>query len=180
MTDKKQLNPKHQAFVDEYIIDFNASEAAKRAGYSGKTARTQGSKLLTNIDIQQAVRIATEKRSERTKVDADWVLTHLSNIVKADPLDILDKLGDYKKIEDWPLIWRQMLNAVDIQQIRVAYNDDEQDYATVVKTKFMDKMKALELTGKHVNVNAFKERVGIDGELKIEGIKIKFVGDDDE
>ena len=49
------LSPKRQRFVDEYLVDNNATAAAKRAGYSARTAKQQGSRLLTSVDVQQAV-----------------------------------------------------------------------------------------------------------------------------
>jgi phage terminase small subunit len=68
------LTPKQQRFVEEYLVDLNATQAAIRAGYSEATAKQQGSRLLTYADIAEAIEKATEKRSEETKIDAAWVL----------------------------------------------------------------------------------------------------------
>lgn len=68
------MTPKQQRFVDEYLIDLNATQAAIRAGYSEATAKQQGSRLLTNADVAAAVQSATADRSEETKIDAAWVL----------------------------------------------------------------------------------------------------------
>ncbi len=65
------MTPKQQRFVDEYLIDLNATQAAIRAGYSKKTARAVGSENLTKPDIRAAVAEAQQARSERTKIGAD-------------------------------------------------------------------------------------------------------------
>ena len=71
------LTAKQQAFIQEYLLDLNATQAAIRAGYSEKTAKQQASRLLTNVDVQAALREAQEARSERTELTQDWVLSRL-------------------------------------------------------------------------------------------------------
>lgn len=69
---KKKLTPKQTAFVREYLIDLNATEAAKKAGYSQKTSYSQGQRLLKDVEIQQALQKAMQARAaeaERTAVD---------------------------------------------------------------------------------------------------------------
>jgi phage terminase small subunit len=68
------LTPKQQRFVEEYLIDLNATQAAIRAGYSSRTAKQQGQRLLTNADVSAAVTHARAVRSERVKLTADDVL----------------------------------------------------------------------------------------------------------
>ncbi|WP_375183503.1 terminase small subunit, partial [Marinobacter sp.] len=68
------LTPRQQRFVDEYLIDLNATQAATRAGYSAKTAASQGERLLRNVDVAAAIAAAKKARTERTEVDADYVL----------------------------------------------------------------------------------------------------------
>lgn len=72
-----QLTPKQERFVEEYLKDLNATQAAIRAGYSAHTAEQQGPRLLGNVGIQEAIRVGQEARSKRTKIDADWVLRRL-------------------------------------------------------------------------------------------------------
>ncbi len=70
----RNLSQKQQLFVQEYLVDLNATQAAKRAGYSEKTARSVGAENLTKPDIQKAISDAIEVRSERTEVTQDYVL----------------------------------------------------------------------------------------------------------
>ena len=71
------ITPKQARFVEEYLIDLNATQAAIRAGYSKKTAKQQGQRLLTNVDVQAAVTEAKETRSERTEITQDEVIQGL-------------------------------------------------------------------------------------------------------
>ena len=71
------LTPKQQRFVEEYLIDLNATQSAIRAGYSEKTAQEQSSRLLSNVMIQEAVQKAKNKLSERTELTVDMVVNGL-------------------------------------------------------------------------------------------------------
>ena len=72
-----KLTPKQQRFVDEYLIDLNATQSAIRAGYSGKTANEQGSRLLVNVSISKAIELAQSARQIRTLVTQDMVIKGL-------------------------------------------------------------------------------------------------------
>lgn len=76
----RQLNPKQKLFAKEFIVDLNATHAAIRAGYSEKTAKQIGSKLLTKVDLRAYVAELMDERSKRTMVDADYVVRHLIEV----------------------------------------------------------------------------------------------------
>lgn len=96
MAKNGDLTDKQAAFVREYLVDLNATQAAIRAGYSKKTARKIGSENLSKPDIATAIRKALEARSERTEVTQDWVISRLVENVErsmqADP--VLDRKGN--------------------------------------------------------------------------------------
>ena len=71
------MTPKQQRFIDEYLIDFNATQAAIRAGYSSDTAKQQGSRLLSNVDVRAAIDTAIRERSSRALLSQDAVLCGL-------------------------------------------------------------------------------------------------------
>ncbi len=71
------MTPRKARFVEEYLIDLNATNAAKRAGYSEKTANTQGSRLLADVDIATAITEARAARTQRNEITADQVLKEL-------------------------------------------------------------------------------------------------------
>lgn len=158
------LTPKQQRFVDEYLIDLNATQAAIRAGYSEKTARAIGAENLTKPDIAAAIAEAKAKRSAQTGIDARWVLERLGMEVEADLADIYDENGNLLPVKDWPLIWRTGLVA-GVETAREGGDDGMVSY--VDKIKISDRIKRVELIGKHVDVQAFKDRIEQSGSLEI-------------
>jgi len=82
-----KLNPKQQRFVEEYPVDLNATQAAIRAGYSAATAKQQGSRLLTHVDVAAAIRKRLDKRSEKAELTQEWVLAQL-RVVQARAVEI--------------------------------------------------------------------------------------------
>ena len=92
------LTPKQARFVEEYLIDLNATAAAKRAGYSERTAYAQGQRLLKHVEVAAAVQKAQEARSERTKINQDWVIERLVGVYEAsmEARPVCDKNGEEK------------------------------------------------------------------------------------
>ena len=150
------LNAKQEAFCREYIIDLNATQAAIRAGYSERTAQEQSSRLLSNVIVSDRVAELMRERSSRVRIDADYVLNRLAEIDQMDVADILTEDGSLKPIKDWPKVWRTTLSGLDVMTV---FNSEEATTESVLKKiKWPDKVKNLELLGKHVNVNAFAEK----------------------
>ncbi len=81
----RPMTPRQRRFVQEYLIDLNASQAAKRAGYSARSARTTGQKILHHPAVAAAIESAQEKRAQRTRVTADRVVTELAKVAFGDP-----------------------------------------------------------------------------------------------
>lgn len=155
----KGLTDKQQRFVEEYLIDLNATQAAIRAGYSEKTAQEQSSRLLSNVMVAEAISDLKAKRSNETGINAAWVLKRLAREVEADAADLYDENGNLKAIHDWPLIWRQGLVA-GMETVREKHDGEE--LSTVNKVKLSDRLRRLELIGKHVDIQAFKDKVEHD------------------
>jgi phage terminase small subunit len=88
------LTAKQQAFVAEYLIDFNATQAAIRAGYSKKTAEVQGYENLRKPNIAEAIAAAQAARAERTQITADMVVQELAKIGFANMADYLSTGAD--------------------------------------------------------------------------------------
>lgn len=155
----KELTPRQAAFVDEYLLDLNATQAAIRAGYSEKTAGQTGHDLLKNPEIIAALSIAGTRRSERTAIDAAWMLKRLADEAEADVADLYDDEGKMLPVKDWPKIWRQGLVAGVKTQV-------SEDGVAIIDVKLSDRVRRLELIGKHVAVNAFQDVVqhkGLEG-----------------
>ena len=172
------LTAKQQRFVAEYPIDLNATKAAIRAGYSEKTAAEQASRLLTNVKVAEAIQAAMKARSERTQIDADWVLKRLARDATADLADLYTEHGTLKPVHEWPIAWRTGLVA-GIETVQERDGEDAEGkpvYATVRKVKLLDRTKLVELIGKHVEVGAFKEKVEHSGEIKTPELKLVLHG----
>ncbi len=166
----RKLTPKQRRFVEEYLIDLNATQAAIRAGYSHKTARQIGEQNLSKLDIANAIAKAQNARIERTEINADYVLKRLVEIDQMDALDILYEDGTLKPISQWPKVWRQYLSGLDIMEMSAGGDSD--NLAFIKKIKWPDKVKNLELIGKHVSVQAFKDKIdhtSSDGSMSPKG-----------
>lgn len=148
-----KLTDKQELFAREYLKDLNATQAAIRAGYSAKTAQEQASRLLSNVMVQSRISELKAERNEEVGIDAAYVLKRLVEIDQMDVLDILLPNGELKPIKDWPKTWRTTLSGMDVTEMA---GDDP---GFLKKIKWPDKVKNLELLGKHVTVQAFKENV---------------------
>ena len=146
------LTPKQQRFVEEYLIDLNATQAAIRSGYSEKTARDIGCENLAKPNIAKAIEEAQNKRQEQTQIDAAYVLKRLVEIDQMDVLDIMDDQMKIRPVNEWPKVWRQYV--VNLENLELS--DGEGCFK---KIKWPDKVKNLELLGKHVSVGAFKDKI---------------------
>lgn len=155
-----ELTAKQARFVDEYILDLNATQAAIRAGYAESGARTEGARLLANADIGAAIAAGLAARSEKTKIDAEWLLIRLAEEATADVSDLYDDDGNLKPMKEWPKVWRTGLVAgIDTVQEFEVVDGKREAVGMVRKLRLSDRVKRLELIGKHVDVQAFRERV---------------------
>jgi len=94
------LNDKQRRFVDEYLVDCNATQAAIRAGYSCRTAYSLGQRLLKQPRIRQALQAARQRQAQRCQIEADEVVRRLTDIARMDPQQLEQyggKLSDVVK-----------------------------------------------------------------------------------
>lgn len=152
-----KLTDKQELFAREFIKDLNATQAVIRAGFSEKSARNQAYRLMTNDDILNRIAELKADRNEKVGVDAAYVLRRLTEIDQMDVLDILLANGELKPIKDWPKVWRTTLSGMDVVEMASA-----DSAALLKKIKWPDKVKNLELLGKHVTVQAFKEQTATE------------------
>ena len=88
------LSPKQARFVEEYLLDLNATAAARRAGYSKNSAKQRGYKLRETPKIQEAITAGMQARSKRTEADQDWIIKHLiENVRRAMQLEPVKDRG---------------------------------------------------------------------------------------
>lgn len=166
-TQYKPLTAMQEAYAQEYTkCPENQTQAAINAGYSPNTAGKFASQNMRDARIQKRIAELMEDRNKRLRVSADYVLLRLVEIDQMDVLDILNDDGGLKPIREWPKIWRTTLSGFDLSS--TIMNMDETTIETILKKiKWPDKVKNLELIGKHVDVNAFKERLEVSGTVTI-------------
>ncbi|EOG2036827.1 terminase small subunit [Pseudomonas aeruginosa] len=156
------LTKKQRLFVDEYLIDLNATQAAIRAGYSTRRATEIGYQLLQRPEVAQAIQAAMAERSKRTEVEAGYVIRRLREIDEMDVLDIHEDDGSFKPIREWSKVWRQFLSGIEIAELFEGRGDDRRIAGVLRKVKWPDKLRNLELLSRHVGT----ESAALDLELK--------------
>lgn len=166
-TQYKPLTAMQEAYAQEYTkCPENQTQAAINAGFSPNTASVKASVMMRDERIQKRIAELMEERNKRLRVSADYVLLRLVEIDQMDVIDILNDDGTLKPIREWPKIWRTTLSGFDLSS--TIMNMDETSIETILKKiKWPDKVKNLELIGKHVDVNAFRERLEVSGTVTI-------------
>ncbi|HXV97751.1 MAG TPA: terminase small subunit [Anaerolineae bacterium] len=155
---QKELTPKQKSFALEYLKDKNGTQAAIRAGYSPKTACEQASRLLANVNVNSFIDSMLQKVNDKAEIDAVWLRKHLAEILEADIADIMSPNGSYLPIPEWPKIWRQMLSGVEVKELWDGYGEDRYKAGEIIKVKLIDRIRTIEVLGKHVDIQAFADR----------------------
>ena len=134
-----KFTEKQQRFIDEYLVDLNATQAAIRAGYSERTASAQGSRLLTNVNIRARIEELKKTRADRLNLDAYWVLKRL--------MDISDRAMQAEPVMEWDHAEQQLVPSGEYQFDSSGAN------------------RSTELIGKHLGM--FKETIKHEGEVNV-------------
>ena len=142
------MNEKQSRFVAEYLIDLNATEAAKRAGYSDKTAYSVGWEILKKPEIQVAIKVAQDARSKRTEITVDRVLQELAKIAFFDPRKLFDSDGNVKQVHELDDDTAGAIAGLDVQDLI----EDRQVIGYTKKYKIADKNTALANCMKHLGM----------------------------
>lgn len=185
-----KLTPKQKTFIDEYLIDLNATQAAIRAGYSKSTANRIATENLSKPVIQAEIQKRMKDREERTEITQDFVLRELYAIASAKGSDFAKVV---KKTALQP-VFDDMGNVTDHQE--VAFNvveieptdeipDDKKKAISGIKqgkhgieVNTCDKVRALELLGRHLGMFTDKVKVDVGSGLdKLDSIMKQLGGD---
>ncbi len=166
MADK--LNDRQELFCREYIVDLNGTQAAKRAGYSESSAAEIAFENLRKPQIQNRIAELKAERVESINIDARYVLNRLIEIDQMDVVDILNEDMSLKRVSEWPKVWRQYLSGFELAEMFSGRGDEKEAIGVLKKIKWPDKIKNLELLGRHIDVKAFeKESSPVTGVLHI-------------
>lgn len=156
-----KLTDKQELFAREYLKDLNATQAAIRAGYSEKSAAAQGCENLIKPNIAERIIELKSARNEEVGIDAAYVLRRLVEIDQMDVLEIVKDDLSLKPVTEWPASWRRYISGFDVSEMfeRTGDGGARELAGFLKKIKWPDKVKNLELLGKHVDVQAFKENI---------------------
>lgn len=143
------LNERQRRFTREYLVDLNAAAAARRAGYSDRTADRIGHRLLSHVEIAAAIQAERVARSHRTQVTTDRVIRELADMAFYDPGDIgaaeISGPADIAKLPE------------PVRRAIVGWSWDKQGRFTL---KLSPKTPALDLLGRHLG--AWKDKLEVE------------------
>lgn len=163
------LLPRQEMFVKEYLVDLNATQAAIRAGYSRNRAEVTAHQLMRNAKIIVAIEAAMAERAKRVEVDAEWVLRRLVLIADASVEDYI-RIDAEGKDKGQPTIDISKLSREQFKAVaEIRVEDIESGKRTGKRTtiKFNDKLRALELIGKHIGMFVERKKIEHTGNIEV-------------
>lgn len=154
-----KLTEKQKRFVEEYLIDLNATQAAIRAGYKVNNARIIAAENLSKLNIAEAIEKALAERSRRTGVNQDRVIQELAKIAFINAPDVINTKDATIKAG------ATSDDTAAIQSVKVKVIPTKEGEGVEREIKFNDKIKALELLGKHLGM--WKDKLDVDIKVPI-------------
>lgn len=146
------MNAKQQRFIDEYLIDFNATRAALVAGYSNKTARAQGARLLTNANVKAEIDKRKAETVEALQITREQVVQELASLGFANLTDFIElnesREIQLKSLEDIPTDKLKALSSLEVSK-------------NGLKVKLYDKIRALETLGRYTGLLDTKPELSV-------------------
>lgn len=122
------LTPKQAAFVHEYLIDLNATQAAIRAGYKEKNARAMAAENLTKPDIQKAIQEARDAREKRSMITVEWVLAQIASIAQDEEAQQRDRLKALELLGKHLGMWEKRPDE-EQQGVKVTFETEMEEWA---------------------------------------------------
>ena len=147
-----KLTNKQSRFIEEYLVDLNATQAAIRAGYSEKTAMEQGYQLLQKTSVQECIQKRMDGRSKRTEITSDRILEEIAKIGFSDVRNILTETDHLRRVSSLPDDVAACVQSIEVvtRQTGQTDADGNKEVEYVHKIRLADKLKGLELLGKHL------------------------------
>ena len=145
----RELTAKQSQFVQEYLVDLNATQAAIRAGYSAKTAEQQGYQLLQKPSVQAAIAARQKEREQRTAVTADRVLLEAARLALFDPRKLFNDDGSPKGITELDDDTAAAVAGIEVVEQFEGSGKDRVFVGYLKKYRIADKNSALEKLFRH-------------------------------
>lgn len=142
--------------------------ACKKMGRKpSKNPETSASEMLSYPNVLEYINSVKIVVAEDAQIDASYVLKRLIEIDQMDFADILNADHSFKDITEWPKVWRQYLSGIDLAEIWEGSGDDRRTVGMLKKIKWPDKVRNLEMLGKHVDIQAFLDKKELTANLKV-------------
>lgn len=152
-TGKQSAADRKAVFIEAYIANGrNATQAAITAGFSEKTARSQGQRLLTDVDVAEAVRERQGELAEKFELTTESVIAELSKIVHADPRKLFDGNGSLLPIDQLPDSMAGAIASIEVDELFEGYGEERKSIGLTKKVKFWDKNSAIDKAMKHLGL----------------------------
>lgn len=161
------LTPKQKIFADEYLIDLNATRAYKVAYPKVKkdeSARVNGSKLLTNANVMVYIEKRMKDRVQRTEVTQDRVLQELARLGFFDIRRLFDDTGKPLDITGLDNETAACIAGLEVMDVYEGAGEDKEFVGYIKKYKLLDKLRALELLGRHLGM--WNDKVQLSGQVE--------------
>lgn len=165
---ERKLTAKQRAFVQEYLIDLNATQAAIRAGYSEATAYSIGNENLSKPEIQAAIQEAMAERERRVEITQDRVLKEYARLGFFDPRKLFNSDGSPREIQDLDDDTASALAGLDVMEVYEGTGESRRFVGYSKKYKLADKKGALDSIAKHLGMFTDRSQVDVTVRQKLE------------
>jgi phage terminase small subunit len=163
----KPLAPRQQRFVEEYLVDLNATQAALRAGYSPRTARSQASRMLTCVNVQAALAAAQRAYTHRVHLTQDAVLAEIALLQRSDVTHY--HIDDHGNVALAPQAPPDAMRAVSSLKKKITHTDAGVTYETTIT--LWSKPAAVKMAGEHLGLFKGAEQALPDIHIHIEAAR---------
>lgn len=160
------LNDKQIRFCEEYLIDLNATQAAIRAGYSRKTASSQGERLLRNVEVQKYIQERQKDLQKKVSVTQQMVVEQFRKIAFSDIRKFYNQDGSLKKITELDEDSAAAIAGVEVDELWEGFGEQRSQVGITKKIKRWDPTKALDSLARHLGMFNDKITLNADDELK--------------
>ena len=151
-TNMAKLTKKEALFCKEYVIHFNATQSAIKAGISEKSAGQLGHRMLKKVQIQREIGKLIAERAERLDIKGDQVLDEIRRFAFLDVADAFNEDGTVKNIHDIPEEVRRCISSIEVKELFEGSYSKKRKVGEIKKIRFHDKTKGLDMFGKHLGM----------------------------
>jgi phage terminase small subunit len=166
--------PQWEEACQIYVLEGTTKTEAWAREYPKVAARAypnsqhvQACKLFARpemkVRVEELGELKLSTANSKFEVDAAYVLGRLVDIDRMDVLDIMEDEGSLKPVKEWPMIWRNFIQQFEIEEVFAGRGDERLQIGLLKKIKWPDKVKNLELLGKHIDISAFRVNIGVTG-----------------